>query len=160
VSSARAIVGLVIWICVCFGAGAIGSVFTARSVGDWYSQLSKPFWTPPSAVFGPVWSLLYLLMGIAAWDVWRRTGVEFASAPILLFCLQLLSNTAWSALFFGLRAPGAAFMEIIFLWSLILATLVAFLRHSTLAGVLMIPYLAWVTFAAALNFAVWRMNAS
>jgi tryptophan-rich sensory protein len=154
----RSVIRLLAWIVVSLGAGLIGSAFTTRSVSTWYVRLNKPPWTPPSGIFGPVWSLLYLLMGTAAWLVWRKGGFAGARAALALFCLQLIFNAAWSAIFFGARMPGPAFAEILVLWCLILATLAAFWRSVPLAGVLMTPYLAWVTFAAALNFAVWRMN--
>ena len=134
-------------------------MFTARSVGDWYAGLNKPSWTPPSAVFAPVWSALYVMMGVAAWLVWRRGGLTAVAVPLALFGIQLALNVAWSAIFFGLRRPGWAFVEIVALWALILATVIAFRRISPTAGYLLLPYLAWVTFAAALNLAIWRANA-
>jgi benzodiazapine receptor len=155
---ARSAFGLLVWLAICFGAALIGSTFTARSVGDWYAGLSKPAWTPPNSVFGPVWSLLYVMMAVAAWLVWRRHGLS-ASAAMTLFAVQLVLNVAWSALFFGLRMPGAAFAEILLLWCLLVATAVAFWRAVPAAGWLMLPYAAWVTFASALNLAIWRMNA-
>ena len=155
---ARSAVGLLAAIALCLGAGALGSVFTTPAIPAWYAQLAKPAWTPPNRVFGPVWSLLYLMMAVAAWLVWRRGGAVPTALPLALFGLQLAFNVAWSALFFGLRMPGAAFAEILVLWGLILATLISFWRVSAPAGWLMLPYQAWVTFAAALNFAIWRMN--
>ncbi len=151
-------IALVLFVGLCFAAGYLGSIFTAKSVGAWYGTLSKPSWTPPSAVFGPVWSALYLLMGIAAWLVWRTNGPGTALA-LSLFGVQLLLNVAWSALFFGLRSPAAGFAEICVLWLAIGATTVAFWRVAPLAAYLMLPYGAWVTFAAMLNYAIWRMNA-
>ena len=155
----RSVIGLVVWIGLCLLAGWGGSVFTARSVGDWYAGLNKPLWTPPSAVFAPVWSALYVMMGVAAWLVWRRGGLTAVAVPLALFGIQLALNVAWSAIFFGLRRPGWAFVEIVALWALILATVIAFRRISPTAGYLLLPYLAWVTFAAALNLAIWRANA-
>lgn len=140
------------------GAGLLGSIFTAGSVGGWYAALSKPAWTPPSAIFGPVWSALYLLMAVAAWLVWRRGGFAAHPAALGLFAAQLALNAGWSLVFFGLRMPGAAFAEILVLWALILATLIAFRRAAPLAGWLLAPYLVWVTFASALNLAIWRLN--
>ena len=157
-SASRSMIGLVVSIAVSFGAGLVGSLFTARSVGGWYLALDKPAWTPPSAVFGPVWSLLYLLMGIAAWLVWRRGGFAAHPLALTLFASQLVLNAVWSFLFFGLRLPGAAFVEIVVLWALILATLIAFWRAVPVAGLLFVPYLLWVSFASALNFAIWRLN--
>jgi len=158
-SATRAAIGLAVFLAVCFGAAALGGAFTQPAIAGWYARLQKPAWTPPNWLFGPVWSLLYLMMAAAAWSVWRRAGLAAAAIPMLLFGLQLAFNVGWSALFFGLRMPGAAFVEIIALSGLILATLITFQRVSLAAGLLMAPYLAWVTFAAALNFAVWRMNA-
>jgi tryptophan-rich sensory protein len=141
-----------------FAAAAIGSLFTAPSIPGWYAGIVKPSWTPPGWLFGPVWSLLYLMMGVAAWLVWRKAGFHAAALPLALFCLQLLLNARWSILFFGLRSPGTALLEIVFLWGAILATTLAFFRHSAPAGWLMLPYLAWVTFAAALNASIWHLN--
>ena len=154
----RSVIALVVAVAVSFGAGLVGSVFTARSVGEWYAGLARPAWTPPSWVFGPVWSALYLLMGVAAWVVWRKGGFAGQGGALALFGAQLVLNAAWSWLFFGMRAPGAAFAEIVILWALILATLIAFWRAAPLAGLLFLPYLIWVTFASALNFAIWRLN--
>jgi benzodiazapine receptor len=158
-SRTRAIIGLVVFIAICFIAAGMGALFNQSSIAEWYPALRKPSWTPPNAVFGPVWSVLYLMMAVAAWLVWRRAGLSGAAAALLLFGLQLASNVAWSGLFFGLRMPGAAFADILVLWGLIVATVVTFWRVSPAAGILMAPYLGWVSFAAALNLAVWRMNA-
>jgi tryptophan-rich sensory protein len=155
---AGAVIGLVVWVAVCFLAAAIGSLFTARSVGGWYAGLAKPPWTPPSFVFGPVWTALYLLMGVAAWLVWRKGGFAAAALPLGLFLTQLALNATWSALFFGLQRPGLAFGEIVVLWCFILATAATFCSRAPAAAYLMLPYLAWVTFASALNFAIWRLN--
>lgn len=153
----RTILGLVGWIALCLGAGWIGSQL--GEPGQWYAQLDKPPWNPPGWVFGPVWTVLYVLMGIAAWLVWKERG--FAGAPIALglFLLQLLLNVAWTGIFFGLEEPGLAFGEILVLWALILATLIAFWRVRPAAGALLVPYVAWVSFAAVLNYTLWRMNA-
>jgi tryptophan-rich sensory protein len=151
--------GLVGWIAVCFLAASVGSLFTARSVGTWYVALAKPSWTPPSWLFGPVWTVLYLLMGAAAWLVWRREGLAAAAGPLSLFLAQLALNAAWSFLFFGLRRPDLAFGEIVLLWCLIIATTVSFWSKAPSAGALMLPYLAWVTFASGLTFAIWGLNA-
>jgi benzodiazapine receptor len=159
VSAIRSVMGLVVAVVICLGAGALGSVFTTPAIPDWYAQLAKPAWTPPNRLFGPVWTALYFMMAVAAWLVWRRGGSAATAAPLGLFGLQLALNVAWSGLFFGLHMPGAAFAEIVALWGLILATLIAFWRVTPWAGWLMLPYLAWVTFASALNFAIWRMNA-
>ena len=154
----RSIIGLAISVGICFAAAGIGSLFTTPAIGGWYASLNKPAWNPPNRVFGPVWSLLYLMMAIAAWLVWRRAGAAPVVLPLTLFGLQLAANVLWSVLFFGLKMPGAAFGDIVVLWCLILATCITFWWISPLAGVLLLPYLGWVTFASALNFAIWRMN--
>ena len=123
-----------------------------------YETLLRPSWAPPAWLFGPVWTVLYLLMGVAVWLVWRPAGFRAAAAPLTLFLVQLVLNALWTWIFFAWNRGGLAFAEILVLWVLILATLVAFWRARPLAGVLFVPYLAWVTFAAALNLAMWRMN--
>jgi tryptophan-rich sensory protein len=154
----RSLIGLGVWGAICFGAAFVGSMFTTPSVPTWYAGLVKPPWTPPSWIFGPVWSALYLMMALAAWLVWRRGGLTASSIPIALFMIQLGLNVAWSILFFGLHMPGVAFGEIVILWFAILATTIAFWRSTPIAGYLLLPYLLWVTFAAGLNFALWRLN--
>jgi tryptophan-rich sensory protein len=154
----KPILGLIIWIAVSFCAGLIGSRFTGPAVASWYADTNKPAWTPPAVVFGPVWSALYLMMGMAAWLVWRKAGLSGASTAMVLFGLQLIGNAAWSWIFFGLHRFDLAFFEIVILWALILATLIAFWRHDTRAGLLLLPYLAWVSYASALNSAIWRLN--
>jgi|GEM_PF-228620 tryptophan-rich sensory protein len=125
---------------------------------DWYPTLTKPAWTPPDWVFGPVWTLLYILMAVAAWLVWRKAGFAGARLALVLYFVQLALNAAWSGLFFGLRSPAAGLVDILLLWMVIAATLVAFARHSAVAAGLLVPYFVWVSYAAALNFAIWRMN--
>ncbi|GIV57543.1 MAG: sensory protein TspO [Rhodothermaceae bacterium] len=149
------IVGLVLWILLSFAAGWVGSQFTPA---DWYASLAKPRWNPPGYVFGPVWSVLYLLMGIAAWLVWKQEGFEGARVALGLFLVQLVLNGLWSYLFFGQHRIDLAFVEIVGLWLAILATTIAFWRVRPLAGMLLIPYLAWVAFAGALNLQLWRLN--
>lgn len=146
--------GLVLWVMLSLSAGAFGSRFEP---GAWYAALEKPPWNPPSSVFGPVWTVLYVLMGVAAWLVWERHG-DAARGALTLFVVQLLFNAAWSWLFFGLQSPGLALMDIIVLWVLIAATALVFWRARAIAGMLLLPYLAWVTFATALNFEMWRLN--
>jgi tryptophan-rich sensory protein len=157
-SLSRSIIGLAIWIVLCFGIAFLGSIFTTPSIPTWYAELIKPLWTPPDWVFGPVWTALYLMMAIAAWLVWRRGGLAAASIPIALFMVQLGLNIAWSILFFGLHMPGLAFGEIVVLWFAILATLIVFWRSTPMAGYLLLPYLIWVAFAAVLNFELWQLN--
>jgi benzodiazapine receptor len=144
---------------VCQLAGIIGSVFTASSVSTWYAALRKPSFTPPGWVFGPVWISLYALMGVAAYLVWR-SGLSHREVRIALtlFVAQLVLNALWSAMFFGLRSPLAGFIDISVLWVLIVLTIFYFLKVSTTAGVLLVPYIVWVTFAGVLNYSIWAMN--
>jgi translocator protein len=148
---------LVAWLLVAYLAAAIGS---AASLGapDFYRELVRPAWAPPAWLFGPVWTALYGLIGVAAWLVWLRRGLRDAPGLWVLFFVQLAANALWTWLFFAWQLGAAAFVEIVVLWLLILATVVAFWRVSALAGVLLVPYLLWVGFAAALTYAVWRAN--
>jgi benzodiazapine receptor len=147
--------GLAGWLALCFGAAAFGAQFMP---GEWYAGLKKPAWNPPSWVFAPVWTALYTMMAVAAWLVWRRGGFRAAELPLALFLLQLFFNALWSPLFFGLKDPALAFLDIVLLWLALLGTVVTFFRQHATPGLLLIPYLAWVTFAATLNFALWRLN--
>jgi benzodiazapine receptor len=157
VSASRQAIGLVVWLLLTFGAAAIGAVASANA-GEFYGQLTRPSWAPPGWLFGPVWSALYALMGVAAWLVWRTRGFIGARSALILFFTQLAANALWSWLFFVWHQGGIAFAEVLILWCLIVATVVSFWRISTLAVALLVPYLAWVTFASALTFAVWRLN--
>ncbi len=145
-------------VAICFSAAAIGSVATASAIDSWYAGLTKPDWNPPNWVFGPVWTTLYLMMAASAWLVWRQAGWRASKLPLSIFGVQLLLNTCWSLLFFGWQQPGWAFLEIIVLWLAIAVCGMVFCRRSALAAWLLAPYLAWVTFAAVLNFAIWQMN--
>ena len=145
-------VGLVV------AVAAIGGWLTSLGQPEWYESLSKPSWTPPSWLFGPAWTVLYLLMAVAAWLVWRRAGFDGATAALTVFFIQLGLNLAWSGIFFALRSPGWALVEILILWVAIVVTIILFFRHSTLAGWLLVPYLLWVSFATALNAAIVRLN--
>jgi len=151
----RNLMGLVGWLLVSFAAAVAGSRFRP---GEWYASLTKPAWNPPSALFAPVWTLLYAMMGVAAWLVWRKEGFRGAALPLSLFIAQLLLNALWSYLFFGLHRPGLAFLDIVVLWAAILVVAVLFWREDWRAGALMVPYLAWVGFASCLNFVLWRLN--
>lgn len=151
-------VALAIAVLVCFGAAALGSWATVRGLRDWYPALRKPSWNPPNAVFGPVWTILYLAMAVAVWLVWRSGGD--VTVALGLFALQLALNAAWSVVFFGQRNPRGGLVVIVGLWLAIAATLVVFLSIDPLAGALFIPYLAWVTFASVLNGAIARLNVS
>jgi translocator protein len=148
-------IGLIGWIALCFGVALGAGQF---SPGPWYAQLERPVWTPPDRVFGPVWTLLYALMGGAAWLVWKEKGFIGARVALGLFGVQLALNFAWSWLFFGLQSPALALLDIVALWVVIVGTLGAFWRVRPLAGGLLVPYLLWVTLAAALNFEFWRLN--
>lgn len=146
------------FVAVTFAAAGIGGAATASSVNTWYPTLVKPAWNPPSWVFGPVWSALYLLMAIAAWRVWRHTEHPERRAALMWFFAQLVLNAAWSCLFFRLRNPGLAFAEVILLWASLVVVLRKFARIDLPAAVLWVPYLAWVSFAAVLNGTVWWLN--
>ena len=141
-----------------FVAAAIGGTATGGAVQDWYPTLAKPSWTPPAWLFGPVWTLLYIAMAVAGWLVWRRVGWDGARLALLMFFIQLTLNAVWSVVFFGLRNPGAAFAEIVVLWVAIVVTALLFWKVTPAAGWLFLPYLVWVSFATALNFAIWRLN--
>jgi len=142
----------------CFAIAAIGSAFTASSVKTWYPNLLKPVGTPPPWVFGPVWSILYLVMAVAAWLVWRQRTHADVRFTLALFMAQLILNGVWSLVFFGLRRPGAALAEIIILLAGIVITAVSFAAFSRLAFWLMTPYCAWVVYASYLNFGIWHLN--
>ena len=151
-------IALLIFIGICFAVAAGGSVFTASSVKTWYPCLIKPAGTPPPWVFGPVWSILYLLMAAAAWLVWRQRIHEDVWLALALFMAQLILNGVWSLVFFGLRRPGAALAEIIILLAGIVITAVSFAAFSRLAFWSMTPYCAWVVYASYLNFGIWHLN--
>lgn len=144
------------FILVCLVTGGLGGWATAQSVTDWYPMLVKPSWNPPNWIFSPVWTALYLMMAVAAWLVWRSDG-NIRGAMILFFS-QLALNFAWSFLFFGARSPWLGLMDIAMLWLALIITVIAFFQKSAAAGLLMLPYLAWVSFAAILNLAIWRLN--
>ena len=153
----KQIIGLIAWLSVCFFAAAIGGAASIEA-GPFYTQMVRPSWAPPPYVFGPVWTVLYALMGIAAWLVWRVGGYRAARTALTLFFVQLAVNASWSWLFFHWHLGALAFADIILLWLLIVATLVTFWRTRALAGALLIPYLLWVSVASALNYSVWRLN--
>ena len=147
-----------VFVLMSLAAGLLGSVFTGPSVTTWYPGLLKPLGTPPAWVFAPVWTSLYVLMGTAAWLVWRRAGWSRARMALALFLVQLVLNAAWSLIFFGLRLPALAFLEIVLLLAAIVATALSFRRFSRMASWLMLPYVVWVMFATWLNFGIWRLN--
>ncbi len=147
------LVGLVL---LCLVSGMIIGLTSAESIDGWYRTIAKPWWTPPDAVFGPAWTLLYIMMAVAAWLVWLSN--DRVKPALILFFVQLALNLLWSLLFFTARSPGLALIEAAFLWTAVLVTMVAFFDRSRLAGWLFVPYLAWVSFATALNAAIWWMN--
>lgn len=137
-------------------AGLLGSIFTTSSIPTWYINIIKPEWNPPSWIFGPVWITLYTLMGIAAYLIWKNKNTS--RHALTLYGIQLLLNALWSILFFGLKNPGLAFAEIIVLWVFIVGTLISFWKIDKRAGALLLPYLAWVSFAVFLNYTIWQLN--
>ncbi len=153
------VLALVLSIGVCLFAGIFGSIFTASEIPTWFATLAKPTWSPPAWVFGPVWTTLYVLMGVSAWIIWRkgwkRKDVKIA---LWIFAAQLALNALWSLIFFGWHQLGWAFLEVILLWLTILATIVFFAKISRPAAWLLAPYLAWVTIASVLNFTIWQLN--
>src|SRR3989338_11514132 len=150
---------LIIAIVVSELAGIIGSVFTTPSIAGWYAGIVKPAINPPAWIFGPVWTTLFVLMGIAAFLVWKK-GLDRRDVKIALgiFLGQLVLNTLWSIIFFGLHSPAGALVEIVFLWLAILATIIAFAKISELAAWLLLPYILWVSFAGYLNYSIWQLN--
>jgi len=153
----RSWIGLVGWLLASLAAGAVGALAT-RHAREFYAALVKPAWAPPGWLFGPVWTALYLMMGVAAWLVWRQAGWTAAAVGLSLFVAQLLCNALWSWLFFTWRRGGLALADIVLLACLIVATALAFARVRVLAAGLLLPYLAWVMYATALTVALWRAN--
>ncbi|MCL4179449.1 MAG: tryptophan-rich sensory protein [Verrucomicrobia bacterium] len=147
--------GLLGWLGLAFGAAMMGALF---GPGDWYAELRKPTWNPPSWVFAPVWTALYASMGVAAWLIWRQVGASGRGRALGMFLVQLGLNALWSPLFFGLQSPGWALVNISLLWLALVGTVVVFWKVRPPAGLLLLPYLVWVSFASALNLAIWRLN--
>lgn len=150
-------VGFLGWALLTFTAAALGAIASADA-GVFYAELVRPSWAPPAWLFGPVWTVLYALMAVAAWLVWRRRGFAGAGPALTLFIAQLAANALWSWLFFAQHSGALAFVDVLLLWGLLIATVFAFQRIHALAAALLYPYLAWTTFASALTFAVWRLN--
>jgi tryptophan-rich sensory protein len=148
-------VALALFFVACFAVAGLGSLATNPEIPTWYAKLKKPSWTPPNWLFGPVWSVLYAAMAVAGWMVWKREGWRVA---LTFFAAQLALNLAWSFVFFKFHNTGLAFAEIVLLWAAILATAISFAPVSKVAAALFAPYLIWVTYAAALNFSIWRLN--
>ena len=145
------------FIAVCFLAALTGAAYRP---GDWYERLAKPSWRPPNWLFAPVWTVLYFLIAVSGWLVWREAGFAGAALPLAIYALQLVLNAAWTPLFFGLHRPDLGFLDIVLVWLSVAATIALFYPIHASAALLLLPYFAWVTFAAALNFAVWRLNPS
>jgi len=153
------IIKLIISIAICQLAGFFGSLFTRPNIPTWYASLNKPNFTPPNWVFSPVWITLFVLMGISAFLVWNK-GLDYKGVKkaLTIFLVQLILNTLWSLAFFGLKSPLFGFLVIVILWVAILFTIINFFKVMKIAGFLLIPYILWVSFAAALNFSIWRLN--
>ena len=152
----RSTYGLVVALLCCFGTSAVGGLLTATSVSGWYLQLVRPSWNPPGWLFGPVWTTLYAMMAVSVWLVWRAS--DNSRRAITVFAVQLGLNLLWSALFFGLKSPGLAFIEILILLVMIVGTIIEFSRLHRLAAALLVPYLLWTSFATALNGAIYWLN--
>ncbi|WLD56826.1 tryptophan-rich sensory protein [Salinispirillum sp. LH 10-3-1] len=150
-------IGLAGWLAATFAAAALGAMASVRAE-SFYLSLELPRWAPPPWLFGPVWSALYLIIAIAAWMVWRVYGFRQAGFALGLFLVQLVANALWTSLFFSWRLGAVAFIEILILWVLIAALIVAFWRLNKVAALLLAPYFAWVSFAAVLTYATWTLN--
>ena len=147
--------GMLGFFAACFAVSTTGAFFRP---GDWYERLAKPRWRPPNWLFPPAWAVLYAMIAVSGWLVWREAGFAGAAVALGVYGVQLVLNAAWSAIFFGMRRPDLAFGEVVLLWLSILATIVAFYPTHAGAAWLLVPYLAWVTVAAALNLSIWRLN--
>jgi benzodiazapine receptor len=156
-SMPRQFVGLLGWLLVTVGAAGVGAL-ASIDAASFYAELQRPAWAPPARLFGPVWTVLYALMAVAVWFVWRQGGFAARRTELVLYLAQLVLNALWSVLFFRERLGAFAFVDVVALWVLIVVMLIAFWRVRPLAGALLLPYLAWVSFAAALNYAVWQLN--
>jgi tryptophan-rich sensory protein len=154
---ARQFLGLLGWLLLCFIASGIGAIASIQAE-SFYQQLTQPAWAPPAWVFGPVWTTLYAMMAVSAWLVWRVDGFRAQSTALTLFLVQLALNSLWSWLFFAWHLGSLSFIDIVLLWILILSTIIAFWRVRPLAGVLLVPYLLWVSFATGLNYSIWQLN--
>lgn len=150
---------LILSIFICQAAGLIGTIFTMDSIPTWYAALNKPSFNPPNWLFGPVWTVLYLMMGISLFIVWKE-GLKnkIVKSAFIIFMVQLFLNTIWSIVFFGMQSPAGGLIIIILLWIMILVTILKFLKISRVAGILLIPYLLWVSFATFLNYSIFILN--
>lgn len=159
VQNIKSITGFLFFIGICFFTAWLGAqVSPGIAPGEWYESINKPQWNPPAWIFGPVWTLLYAMMGTAAWIVWKNAGFGGAKIALTLFFTQLFLNGLWSQIFFGQQEIGWALAEIIALWAAIIVTTVYFFRQNKTAGWLMVPYILWVTFAGWLNYTIWILN--
>lgn len=154
--NSREILQVAAAVLICMAAGIIGSAFTSPAIPNWYASLVKPEFTPPSWVFGPVWTTLYFLMGVSLYLIWKRK--DEAKPALAVFSFQLVLNALWSFLFFGLQSPLYGLICIVLLWLAIVATVLLFYRISKTAAYLLVPYLLWVSFAAFLNYSIWTLN--
>ncbi len=159
-SGAATWAGLVAFLVVCLGAGGLGAFATTPEIDGWYRTIAKPDWNPPDQVFGPVWTTLFVMMAVAGWLIWKPSVFKDAGQQLSLFGVQLVLNVAWSWIFFALHQPGWAFVEIVILWVTIALTIRSFAHQSRPAAWLLVPYLAWVSFACLLNFSIWQLNAT
>ncbi len=153
------IIGLIAWIIICFATSAIGA-FATLQAQSFYGGLVQPLWAPPAWLFGPVWTTLYAMMAVSVWLIWRKGGFKANQSALTLFLCQLILNGLWSWMFFAWHLGLGSFINIIVLWLAILANLVLFWRTDKFSGVLLVPYLLWVSFASALNYAMWQLNPS
>lgn len=157
-SRAAELVGLALFVALCLGVGALGATVTATSVATWYAELAKPSLDPSRELFGPAWTVFHVLMGVAAWRVWRASDRETMQGPLSMFALQLALGLGWSVSFFGLERIGASVAVILVLELTVVATALAFRSIDRIAALLLVPYVLWVAFAAVLNIAIWRLN--
>lgn len=150
---------LILSIVICQAAGLIGTIFTMDSIPTWYASLNKPSFNPPNWLFGPVWTLLYLMMGISLFIVWKEDlKNKVVKSAFIIFMIQLFLNTIWSIVFFGMHSTAGGLIIIALLWIMILITILKFMKISRVAGILLIPYLLWVSFATLLNFSIFKLN--
>ena len=151
-------IALIVSFIACMGAATVGALLTARAIKEWYRGLKKPSWNPPDWAFGPVWTILYILMAISAWLVWEDGSPDERLLPLSIFGIQLALNVAWSGIFFYKRKLLGGLVEVLVLWTAILVTILSFWGVSNTAALLLLPYIAWVSIASYLNYTVWRLN--
>jgi len=152
------LIKLVVCILFTVGLGGVSGVVTVHEIPNWYAGLLKPSFNPPNSLFGPVWTILYMLMGISAWLIWKQLPSSARNKALFLFLIQFILNFCWSLIFFGMHQLGWALIELILMWLAILLTIFRFGRFSSLASWLLVPYISWVSFAGLLNAAIWKLN--